>query len=307
MFGIAGKRLLGPLRGVCGSQTTPRCWRCARRLTITAEMRASPSRVGHGRDRPRPTRGGDAERTLSGPPPQAMRPGRKTTSRNGAVRKRRHRPGQVISLPCEPAGRLHVPVHDVGRQGSRVEAAQVNSRRSSCPSSFGGRSDTARSPGTCVRTLCSSAAGGSTSCAGTDRVDTGGRGTYVSACSSRWSRRGPETLTVACAVDLGVTGGHPISPWPEAGREGVWLCDRVGGEGRQAAGCAGVGELQPLVFGRLRTGGFDARQGEDRAEGLRPAGPGATLHPERDTHLGTRIPLILADCKRMMRSACGHV
>ena len=115
-------------------------------------MRASPSRVGNGRDRPRPTRGGDAERTLSGPPPQAMRPGHKTTSRNNAARIRRHRPGQVIGLPCEPAGRLHVPVHDVGRRGYRVEASQVNSRRRSCPSSFGGRSDTARSAGACVRT-----------------------------------------------------------------------------------------------------------------------------------------------------------
>ena len=68
-----------------------------------------------------------------------------------------------------------------------------------------------------------------------------------------------------------------------------------------------MGELPPRVFGRLRTGGFDARQGEARAEGLRPAGPGATLHPERDTRLGTRILLMLADCKRMMRSVYGHV
>ena len=139
--------------------------------------------------------------------------------------------------------------------------------------------------------------------AGTGRT----RPVNVGPCSSRWSRRGGETLTVACAVALGNTGGHPVSPWPEAGREGVWLCDRVGGEGRQAAGGAGVGELPTRVFGLLRTGGFDARQGEDRAEGLRPAGPGATLHPERDPRLGTRIPLMLADCKRMIRSACGHV
>ena len=138
-LGIAGKRLLGPLRGVCGSRATPCPRGCAGRPTGTGMMRASPSRVGHGRDRPRPTRAGDAERTLSGPPPQAMRPGRKTTSRNNAARMRRHGPGQVISLPREPAGRLHVPVHDVGRQGSRVEASQVNSRRRSCPSSFGGR------------------------------------------------------------------------------------------------------------------------------------------------------------------------
>ena len=236
-----------------------------------------------------------------------MRPGRKTTSRNNAARTRRHRPGQVIGLPCEPAGRLHVPVHDVGRQGSRVEACQVNSRRSSCPSSFGGRSDTARSPGACVRTPCSPAAGGSTSCAGSDRVGTGGRGAYVGACSSRWSRRGAETLTVACVVTLGVTSGHPMSPWPEAGREGVWLCDRVGGEGRQAAGGAGVDQLPPRVFGRLRAGGFDAQQDATRTEGLRPDRPRATLHPERDARLGTRIPLILADCKRVIRSACGHV
>ena len=133
------------------------------------------------------------------------------------------------------------------------------------------------------------------------------RAASAGACSSTWSRRGGETLTVACVVTLGVTSGHPVSPWPEAGREGVWLCDCVGGEGRQAAGGAGVGELPPRVFGRLRADGFDARQGEDRAEGLRPAGPGATLHPERDTRLGTRIPLMLVDCKRMIRSDCGHV
>ena len=181
---MAGKRLLGPLRSVCGGQATPCPRRGAGRPTGMGMMRASPSRVGHGRDRPRPTRTGDAERTLPGPPPQAMRPGLKTTSRNNAARMRRHRPGQVIGLPREPAGRLHVPVHDVGRQGSRVEASQVNSRRRSCPSSFGGRSDTARSPGACVRTPCSPAAGGSTSCAGSDRVGTGGRGAYVGACSS---------------------------------------------------------------------------------------------------------------------------
>ena len=69
-----------------------------------------------------------------------------------------------------------MPVHDVGCRVSRVEASQVNSRRSSCPSSPGGRSDTARSPGACVRTLCSPAAGGSTSCAGSDRVGARGRG-----------------------------------------------------------------------------------------------------------------------------------
>ena len=68
-----------------------------------------------------------------------------------------------------------------------------------------------------------------------------------------------------------------------------------------------MGELPPRVFGRLRTGGFDARQGEARAEGLRPDRPGATLHPERDPRLGTRILLMLADCKRMIRSACGRV
>ena len=68
-----------------------------------------------------------------------------------------------------------------------------------------------------------------------------------------------------------------------------------------------MGELPPRVFELLRTGGFDARQGEDRAEGLRPAGPGVTLHPERDTRLGTRILLMLADCKRIIRSACGRV
>ena len=200
-----------------------------------------------------------------------------------------------------------MPVHDVGRRVSRVEASQVNSRRRSCPPSPGGRSDTARSPGTCVRTPCSSAAGGSTSCAGCGRVGTGGRGAYVSACSSRWSRRGAETLTVACAVTLGVTSGHPVSQWPEAGRDGVWLRGRVGGEGRQAAGGAGVGELPPRVFGLLRAGGFEARQDATRTEGLRPAGPRATLHPERDTRLGTRILLMLADCKRIIRSACGHV
>ena len=134
-LGMAGKWLLGPLRGVCGSQATPCHRHGAGRSTGTGMMRSSPSRVGNGRDRPRPTRAGDAERTLSGPPPQAMRPGRKTTSRNNAARTRRHGPGQVIGLPREPAGRLHVPVHDVGRRGSRVEASQVNSRRSSCPSS----------------------------------------------------------------------------------------------------------------------------------------------------------------------------
>ena len=96
--------------------------------------------------------------------------------------------------------------------------------------------------------------------AGTGRT----RPVNVGPCSSRWSRRGGETLTVACAVALGNTGGHPVSPWPEAGREGVWLCDRVGGEGRQAAGGAGVGELPPGCSGcyapaasmlsRVRTG-----------------------------------------------------
>ena len=193
-----------------------------------------------------------------------MRPGRKTTSRNNAARMRQHGPGQVIGLPCEPAGRLHVPVHDVGRQGSRVEAAQVNSRRRSCPSSPGGRSDTARSPGTCVRTPCSPAAGGSTSCAGSDRVETGGRGAYVSACSSRWSRRGPETLTVACAVTLGNTSDHPVSPWPEAGRGesgSVTASAEKGVRPREAPtrgncrpGCSGGCAPAASMLGRVRPG-----------------------------------------------------